>query len=703
MKKILLPFALLIVVFASRAFANGVGVVDATTGEYVWLVSSRVEVSVENQVALVTARHVFRNQFFSDIRLKYAFPMPDGASATGLRWQMDGVWYQANFAAAEADTTLPGSGSSIHPDLLRYLGPSPLFFDIEQKLARDALITVEITYVQLLPYEFGNVEFTYPNEYESIQSRPLDEQSFDFVLNSGRTILDLDLLSHSSTSTFNNGASAVVRASLTESRADRDYHVRYTINPEELGLFDFSTQWPDSLGVDNLGDGFFLFVAEPDPSENNEAVDKVFTLIVDRSGSMTGNKIIQARNAASFIVNNLNQGDRFNIVDFSDNVASFREIHVPYNGINREAALDYIAGFRAQGSTNISGAFGTAIPQFAATNDSTANIIVFLTDGKPTIGLTNPDDILLHVRELKTEHATEPLIFTFGVGPDVNRQLLTRLATENDGLVEFLGSAELETRITQFYEKIRNPVVLGTQIAFSLPTIAEVYPDPLPNLYKGQQMIVSGRYNEPVPVEVTLSGTAFGQPVDFSYTLNLADSNATAYQFLPKIWAKLKIEHLYLRYLALDPFSAEASAVREEIVQTSLGYGVISPFTSFRGGTEEPEDPGDDTGGATSTEDEIDLPELEFEQLGNYPNPFRESTRIRFRLGQIAPQTVQVKIFDALGRLVRILTVRVAGPGEYEVVWDGRTLSGEPAPSGTYFYLVVLDDAVFGGKIALVR
>ena len=701
MKRALLPFVVLSVVLASHAFANGVGVVDATTGRYVWLVSSRVEVSVENQVALVTARQVFQNPFFEDIKLKYAFPIPEGASATGLRWQIDDVWYQASFAAAPQDTTLPGSGSSIHPDLLRYLGPTPLFFDIEQELAEGALMTVELTYVQLLPYEFGDVEFSFPNDYTLIQNRPVDEQSFDFVLNSERTILDLELLSHPPTSEFNNGASAVVRTNLTEAFADRDYQVRYTINPEELGLFDFSTRRPDSLAVDELGEGFFLFVAEPDPTENNEAIDKYFTLIVDRSGSMTGNKIIQARNAAAFIVENLNEGDLFNIVDFSDQVASFRSQHVPFTSENRELALNYISSLRAGGSTDIAGAFSEAVPQFAAANDSTANLIVFFTDGVPTAGITDTEGIVRHVRELIVQNETQVQVFTFGVGPDVNQQLLTRLATENDGLVEFLGNDELEQRITAFYEQIRNPVVLGTQIAFSIPIVGQVFPDPLPNLYKGQQMIVAGRYTEAVPVDVTLSGTAFGRPVAFSYTLDLADSNATAYQFLPKIRAKLKIEDLYLRYLALDEASAEAQAIREEIIQTSVGYGVISPFTSFQGGTEEVEEPGDDTG--TAIEDVIDLPDLEFELLGNYPNPFRDHTRICFRLDKVQPQTITIKIFDTLGRLVRVLTLRISGPGEYEVEWDGRTATGEPAPSGTYFYLITLDDAVSGGKMALVR
>ncbi len=302
------------------------------------------------------------------------------------------------------------------------------------------------------------------------------------------------------------------------------------------------------------------------------------------------------------------------------------------------------------------------------------------------------------MRDLINHNETRLTVFTFGVGPDVNTQLLTRLATENDGLVEFLGNDELEARITAFYQKIRNPVLLNTQITFSVPIVRQLYPGSLPSLYKGQQMIVAGRYDEAAPLAVRLSGTAFGQPVSFSYDLTLADSNATSYQFLPKIWAKLKIEHLYLRYLGLDAFSPEALAIREEIVQVSLAYGVISPFTSFQGGTEDP----DDDGANTAVEAD-DLPPLAFELLGNYPNPFRERTRICFRMDEVKPQTVTIKVFDALGRLVRVLLVQVTGPGQYEVVWDGRTDAGMPVPSGTYFYLITLDEAVFGGKMTLVR
>ena len=468
----LLPLLLVSVV---EVRAGGVAVVDASQGTYLTLSESNVLVSVENQVAIVTTTQVFFNPWNKDVQVKYAFPVPEGASPTALRWQIDGVWYDALFASSSQDNTLPGTGYGIDADLRQHLGETPLFFDIVQPLHAESFLTVQMTYVQLLPYTFGHVDFFYPNDYSLIQTAPLDAQNFTFNLASLRTIELLDLHSHTPTSVFNDGATGQIKSEHKEERATTDYHVRYRLSLDELGIFDFSTFLPDSAVVDEGGNGFFAFVAEPDPSENTEVIDKVFTLIVDRSGSMGGDKIVQARNAASFVVNNLNTGDRFNIVDFNQGVLSFRPEHVPFTPTAQTDALEYIDGLQAGGSTNISGAFSTAMPQFASADEQTANIIIFFTDGHATTGITSTEGILNHVRALIDRHETNVVLFTFGIGPRVDRQLLTLLATENDGLVEFLGDDELEARITAFYLKIRNPVLLNTQIAFTPPVGTVLY------------------------------------------------------------------------------------------------------------------------------------------------------------------------------------------------------------------------------------
>jgi len=275
----------------------------------------------------------------------------------------------------------------------------------------------------------------------------------------------------------------------------------------------------------------------------------------------------------------------------------------------------------------------------------------------------------------------------------VNEQLLTLIAAHNNGLAEFLKNDELYSRITKFYLKIRNPVLLNTQIQFTPSVVHEVYPSPLPSLYKGQQMLVTGRYQQAQSVTVNLSGTAFAQPVNYQYTLDLADSNAQQYQFLTKVWAKQKIENLLVQYYSLDPNSSQALAIKQQIVDLSIAYGVITPFTSFSNPL------GIDS---EATEESPKVADT-FELLGNYPNPFNSSTKIRFRINNKLTGTILVKIYNALGQIVRVLAINTNGPGLYEINWNGDLQNRSDAPSGTYFYTIDFGNAVLVGKMILLR
>lgn len=690
---------IVVLVLISSAAANGVAICNAVTGDYLRLASSEVEVSVENQVAVVTTRQVFRNDYAQSKTVKYGFPMHEDASAIQLRWYDYGVWYQANFSPTPQDTTLPGpGGDDPDPNLLAYLGETPLYFNVDLPVLPDSILIVELTYVELLPYEFGSVTFHYPNDYHLIQVSPLESQTLDFHLYSERTIEMAVLHSHPPAISTNNGHAAHLFFGSLDSPAGADYEIEYILSSDELGLFSLSTFIPTEDVPDEFGGGYFVFIVEPDASDNDNVIDKYFTLIIDKSGSMGGQKIVQARNAASFIVQNLNEGDHFNLISYNTFINCFQNEHIPYTPANETAALDYISGLDASGSTNISGAFGEAIPQFSAADENTANIIIFFTDGLATSGITDTDEILAYVDQQVLITETDVTIFTFGIGNYVNTQLLTLLASQHGGLSTFLGDHELEAMITDFYMQIRNPVLLNTEMQFSSNVIAETYPNPLPNLYKGQQLVVSGRYQAAIPTTVTFSGTAFGQPVSYEYALDLSEDNHSNYQFLTKIWAKQKIEHLLVEYYSLGEGTPEATAIQEQIIDISLTYGVISPFTSLSGG--HPigiEDEEEELAGNEETEHQA------VELLGNYPNPFNPSTTIRFRVNTPANQTIFVKIFNSSGQLVRILAVDIHGSGEYEVVWDGKTDNGITAASGTYFYTIDYGPGVLGGKMILLK
>lgn len=571
---------------SANSFANGVAIVDGSNGIYLQLKSSDVNVDVENQVAILTATQTFRNILDEDVNIKYGFPLSENASSLSLRWNINDEWKSAVIEATPQNTDIPGvgtpGGGGQAPNLKEHLGVTPLFFEIEDTIARGETIIIELVYVELLSYKFGKVTFNYPNKYDLIQNSIMDVQELRFNLVSPRTIESVALLtSQTVTSQTNDGNIANIQSEIFETIANEDYIIEYTLSLDELGLFGLSTLIPASSIPDELG-GFFLFVAEPDPSETTDIINKVFTLIIDRSGSMDGEKIIQARNAAEFIVKNLNESDKFNIVDFASEVSSFETAHVDFTEASKQAALAYIQKIVSGGGTNISGAFDTAIPQFSVASDSTANIIIFFTDGEATAGITNTQDLVSHVSNLVTASETNLSLFTFGIGDFVNEQLLTLLATNNDGLAEFLGSDNLEERITEFFLQINNPVLLNTQMEFSFPDIInETFPSPLPNLYKGQQMVVTGRYLEAVNTDIILKGTAFGSPVEFRFSLDLADGPVESNQFLPKIWAKQKIDNLLIKYNGLDKTTEEAEKIKAQVVKISIDYGVISPFTSF--------------------------------------------------------------------------------------------------------------------------
>src|SRR6185295_7984171 len=195
MKKLFI--SLILISFSTKIFSNAVAIVDATDKIVLQLTSSTVNVQVTNQVAIVTSTQVFRNQLLTDVHVKYAFPLYEDACATGLRWKVGGVWYSAIFSPAPQDTTLPGNGPQNDPDLVAYLGATPLYFDLNNySIAPDSIITFELTYVQLLHYAFNVTSFAHPNDYSLIQTSPLQSQSFSFHANSDRSIVGIDLISH---------------------------------------------------------------------------------------------------------------------------------------------------------------------------------------------------------------------------------------------------------------------------------------------------------------------------------------------------------------------------------------------------------------------------------------------------------------------------------------------------------------------------
>ncbi len=683
---ILLIFTL--ATFLSTALGNGVAIKNAENSEYFRLLESDIQVTVYDQISIVVATQKFLNNTGEKTKIKYAFPLAEGASGTGLRWNLGNIWYSAVISPSPQDTTLPGGGGE-NTQLQQFLGETPLFFDLEDSIPNDSILIVELTYVQLLPYKFYNVDFHYPNDYSLIQSEVLIKQHIQFNLESQRKITGISLLSHTPDNIDSNDSTASFEYTKLEAYANKDYLAAYQLSPDDLGLFSYSTFITDTaFDCDTLGNGFFTFLVEPDPQA--EVIQKVFTLIIDRSGSMFGNKIVQARDAASYIVEHLNEGDYFNIVDFSSEATKIFEDHQPYNASTESDALSYISDINADGGTNIGDAFSSAIPDFASSDTTLANIIVFFTDGEATVGMVGTQQILDHIQNLITINEVMNLqIHSFGIGDYTNEALLSQIASQNDGISEFLGNDELEEVITEFYLTIRNPVLINTEMTVDPPVLTEIYPDPLDNLYLGNQLVAVGRYDTAQPIVVTLTGEAFGQPQSYQYSVDLADTSISTYQFLTKLWAKEKMDKLMEIYYTYDEDSQEAEEIKNEIIAISTCYNVISPFTSYTGGgTTFIEYDGYLSGDGTKGT-----------LCRSFPNPFVLEVTIEFLVPEELYTEASIRIFDAFGRLLDVSPLQLNGAGTYRLMWNGEDAEGNPVPPGYYFYTIHYDNQVLIGKM----
>ena len=689
MKKKTLLTALLTSLFISNVFAHGVAIIDASTGEYLQLLHSNIDVTINHQIAVVKTTQVFKNISTQPVNVKYAFPLNEEASATSLGWKLRGTWYYARFAPAPQDSSLPQSDpNQTDQDLSDYLGETPLYFNVNDTLPIDSVLIVELTYVQLLPYAFSKVELHYPNDYSLIQPAGPDSVNLKVALSSSKTIKQFDLLSHSGAIITGNSNQSTLTYKELISPAVKDFQVEYELSSDQMGLFSFSTflQEP-SNECDSIGDGFFAFIVEPDPGDSVQVIEKVFTLVIDRSGSMGGNKIMQARDAASFIVNNLNPGDQFNIVDFESSAHSFKLDHVPFNSLTQSQALTYINTITSGGGTNMTESFSVSIPQFSTANPDAANIMIFFTDGYANSGA---ESILQHVQQLKATHNIDKLqIFTFGIGTSVNEYLLSELATQNDGVFQLIDASNLNQAISDFYLKIRNPVMLNIQMTFDPPIIYETFPEPLPNLYLGQQLIVVGRYGTADSVKVNFTGEKFGNPISLQYDFTLSDSTVESNHFLTKIWAKKKMENLMISYYAAQGSNAEA--IKDHVTNISMCYQVISPFTSFVSGY--------GGGGGTIGLEFDEIADLSENILSVFPNPFNDYTKIQITTPVNVHDFVEIRIYDITGNLVRTFKIFVGESGAYEVVWNGENERGLEMGTGVYFYSVDLAGRQFTGKV----
>lgn len=324
--------------------------------------------------------------------------------------------------------------------------------------------------------------------------------------------------------------------------------------------------------------GFALLTITPPVSARRELSPRDITLVLDVSGSMQGRKMEQARAAGRQLLQTLRPQDRLRIIAFSTDVRSFRDDAVYATRDNLRDATRYLDELDADGSTNIEGALHEVVR--VAPTRGRLPLVLFITDGEPTVGERDPDRLVDIVRADHRHDVDAPRlrVFTFGLGADVNTTLLEQLAIEGGGTAEFVRPSEsVERTVGLVAARLVDPVITDVRVSVDGDVhFRGTLPNTPSDIFAGRDLVVLTRYTGHGAANVTVAGRQDGRPVHWSSRVEFP-SEDRGNRFVPRLWATQRIGYLS----AEKRREGGSPEIDDEIRQLGERYGIPTEFTSY--------------------------------------------------------------------------------------------------------------------------
>lgn len=649
-----------------------------------WLKTYDSDVTITDQMAVTHIDHVFKNETSMQLEGLFIFPLPKNAIVTELALWINGVRvvgevYESDTARAIYESIVR---RRIDPALLEYLGDNVFklsVFPIEPNGNAMSERRIEITYAELLPYEGGNIEYNFFMNTIDMSSKALERASVDIDLSTQKKIIALSSTTHSASDGLVIQKESDYSYSITygeeNTESEKDLRIYYELENTDYALTHL-TYVPDPVSgmfFDSQGDDsyYLLWVTPPDNVTQEQIIKKNIVFVADISSSMSGTRMTQLRKSLNSMVGMLNQNDMFNIIAFNTGIYKFKPDLVEADESSIAEALQFVNELGEVGLTNIEDALRQALK--SSWEDTTMNAIVFLTDGTPTWPTTSTAATILDMVE--TENTNDVIIFSFGIGDDIEEPLIAQLAKNNSGLFQLITDDDSIGMIMEnFMEKVSHPLIKNIAMNYGDLDRYDFYPRSAPNLYAGTQFAQLGRYRNTGSFHITFSGDVGSKSLFMDQTLPFP-SETHNHPFVARMWASSKIDYL------LDEISiyGEQDELLNAVKVVGKKYGIITPYTSML--VLEPTD---------VIEDKISPLQNAIKLFKNYPNPFNASTTLRYSIPRLAnAEKISLKIYDARGKMIRILVDELTMGGNYVVEWDALDYNGSKVSSG--FYVAVLE------------
>jgi Ca-activated chloride channel family protein len=525
---------------------------------------SAVQVTVSGRVARVTVEEWFRNNGSVMDEGIYHFPLPGEAVFSSYSlWQGDQELRGEAMDAAQA--------RSIYEAIVRRKRDPALI-----ELAGHGLIRASVFPIN--PGETRKITL----RYTQLLDRAGDAWRFRYLGDRNRQTAPRSFrLQVDSAARFGDPFSPTHQVQINR----RDNQIDITLggggDNASSGGGDFELLLPLARGLVGLSliphhpageDGYFMLLLAPGAATSAAPVRRDLVAVIDVSGSMSGAKIEQARNALIQLLGSLREGDRFRLVAFSGGVRRYAQEWTAVTPDGRREATSWIRSLQAEGGTNIAGALAEAFT--ASPGEQSLGVVVFLTDGQASTGETDPERIVERAEQGRGRFR----VFAFGVGDDVNTYLLDRLSERARGTTEYVRPGEdIERAVGSLSAKIASPVLTDLALSAGASELYDLQPSSLPDLFAGDELVVFGRYRGGRSAEqsITVRGNRNGRQEEF--TTRFADPGEDQARYIEQLWASRKAGALS-REIRLRGQTRETM---DALKQLALRYGILTEYTSY--------------------------------------------------------------------------------------------------------------------------
>lgn len=541
--------------------------------------SEKANVIIDDQAVRTEIEQVFYNPSYNRLEGWFMLPLPVGSTIADFTMSVNGKELSAELLDAP-------KARQIYEDIVRNLRDPALLEYNGQDLFKVRIFPIEpqsekrikIAYTQILTPDDATIEYIYPLNTQKYNSNVVGEMTINVTVNAVNGIKNIYCPTHD-TQIDQKGKTATLTLKEKNVKNDTDFRLYYTLGKAPVGMSLLSHRPTGE-------DGFFMLTLSPDMMQQQSVqatdpnadsqMEKDIAFVLDVSGSMTDGKLDKAKEALRFCIANLHSGDRFNIIRFSTEARALFDDLQTANKDNTTAATQFINALKPIGGTNIDEALTQVLANKPRNNRP--YLIVFITDGKPTIGITEEEEL---VKKVKQNNATHTRIFTIGIGNDLNTHLLDKITEQTRAFRTYITPDEdIEIKLSNFYTKISSPALSDLKLSFGRNfDVYDVHPKELPDLFKGSSLTVLGRYrnmgNDRLTIQ--LSGNINGKAQTFSYEGTLPNQAHNEHDFIPPLWAARAVGYL-LDQIRLH---GENKELVDETVKLAKKYGIVTPYTSY--------------------------------------------------------------------------------------------------------------------------